>query len=358
MKAQTKAIVASVVVIALALSAVSGITYSWFSDTQEANVIVSTAVVDYDILCEKNGTNENLTITDSKIVINNLAPADEHSIKVTIKNKSTIQTTCRVYLEYKGDLTDYDKKNILIDGVSLYNSIDKSNIITIKKWVLLDANENLDVFTITLSTSENYGNKEEAPDDWSSSVSKSFVLRGVVEAYQGNYVPEGVANVGTLSDLKTKLNELAAPKAGDNIINITEDITLGENDSWESFKVDGYGGAGIITVNGNGHTIFGLNTALFEGGFGGRSGIIINDLTISGAEMSIGTNYNNKNLQGFGAFISNVEAMTMVVLNNCHLEDSKINSVSNARVGGLIGWTAGYNNPNDGPVDTYILIKG
>ena len=25
-------------------------------------------------------------------------------------------------------------------------------------------------------------------------------------------------------------------------------------------------------------------------------------------------------------------------------------------VGGLIGWTSGYNNPKDGPVDTYITV--
>jgi hypothetical protein len=28
-----------------------------------------------------------------------------------------------------------------------------------------------------------------------------------------------------------------------------------------------------------------------------------------------------------------------------------------SRIGGLVGWTAGYNNQNDGPVDSYITIK-
>ena len=46
MKAQTKAIVASVVVIALALTAVSGVTYSWFSDTESSDINVSTAKID------------------------------------------------------------------------------------------------------------------------------------------------------------------------------------------------------------------------------------------------------------------------------------------------------------------------
>lgn len=46
MKAQAKAIVASLVVIALALTAVSGVTYSWFSDTENSDIDISTAKID------------------------------------------------------------------------------------------------------------------------------------------------------------------------------------------------------------------------------------------------------------------------------------------------------------------------
>lgn len=46
MKAQTKALVASLVVIALALSAVSGITYSWFSDSEQADITVTTGKIE------------------------------------------------------------------------------------------------------------------------------------------------------------------------------------------------------------------------------------------------------------------------------------------------------------------------
>ena len=48
--------------------------------------------------------------------------------------------------------------------------------------------------------------------------------------------------------------------------------------------------------------------------------------------------------------------MPEIELNNCHLKNSTITSTGGARVGGLIGWTAGYNNPNDGPVNTYVTI--
>ena len=49
--------------------------------------------------------------------------------------------------------------------------------------------------------------------------------------------------------------------------------------------------------------------------------------------------------------------MPKIELNNCHLTNSTITSTGGARVGGLIGWSAGYNDPNNGPVDTYITIK-
>lgn len=60
--------------------------------------------------------------------------------------------------------------------------------------------------------------------------------------------------------------------------------------------------------------------------------------------------------QGLGGFICSIDYMPKIELVNCHLKNSKITSTGGARVGGLIGWTSGYNNPNDGPVDTYVTV--
>ena len=49
MKAQTKAILASLVVIAVALSAVSGVTYSWWSDSENTDITVGTGNLDVDV---------------------------------------------------------------------------------------------------------------------------------------------------------------------------------------------------------------------------------------------------------------------------------------------------------------------
>ena len=142
----------------------------------------------------------------------------------------------------------------------------------------------------------------------------------------------------------------AANKTGDTVIELLDDINM-TGKSWTPVSVDGYNGQGVITLNGNGKTITGLSAPLFAGGFAGKSGIVIKYLTIADANINDTTN-----TQGIGAFINCVDSMTRIELDNCHLKNSKIVSTGGARVGGLIGWTSGYNNPNNGPVDTKVTL--
>lgn len=157
--------------------------------------------------------------------------------------------------------------------------------------------------------------------------------------------------VMTTAELRATLTAFTSAGSGDNIIEIGKDIVLKEGETWTPAKVDGYHGAGVVTVFGNGHKISGLNAPLFAGGFAGNSGIIVKDLTLDGVKINDAASG-----QGIGAFVCNVDSMPTIELDNCHLTNSKIISTGGARVGGLIGWTSGYNKPNDGPVDTYIKI--
>lgn len=157
--------------------------------------------------------------------------------------------------------------------------------------------------------------------------------------------------VMTTAELRATLTAFTSAGSGDNVIEIGKDIVLKEGETWTPVKVDGYHGAGVVTVLGNGHKISGLNAPLFAGGFAGNSGIIVKDLTLDGVKINDATS----NL-GIGAFVCDVDSMPTIELDNCHLTNSEIISTGGARVGGLIGWTSGYNKPNDGPVDTYIKI--
>lgn len=157
--------------------------------------------------------------------------------------------------------------------------------------------------------------------------------------------------VMTTAELRATLTAFTSAGSGDNVIEIGKDIVLKDGETWTPVKVDGYHGAGVVTVFGNGHKISGLNAPLFAGGFAGNSGIIVKDLTLDGVKINDATSD-----QGIGAFVCNVDSMPTIELDNCHLTNSEIISTGGARVGGLIGWTSGYNKPNDGPVDTYIKI--
>ena len=174
---------------------------------------------------------------------------------------------------------------------------------------------------------------------WKGTKDDGLTLKTECEAKIGN------AYYATLADAFA-----AANKTGDTVIELLDDINMtGKN--WTPVSVDGNHGQGVITLNGNGKTITGLSAPLFAGGFAGKSGIVIKDLTIAGADINDTTNN-----QGIGAFINCVDSMTRIELDNCHLKNSKIVSTGGARVGGLIGWTSGYNNQNDGPVDTKVTL--
>lgn len=157
--------------------------------------------------------------------------------------------------------------------------------------------------------------------------------------------------VMTTAELRATLTAFTSAGSGDNVIEIGKDIVLKEGETWVPVKVDGYHGAGVVTVLGNGHKISGLNAPLFAGGFAGNSGIVVKDLTLDGVKINDATSD-----LGIGAFVCDVDSMPTIELDNCHLTNSEMISTGGARVGGLIGWTSGYNNPNDGPVDTYIKI--
>ena len=164
--------------------------------------------------------------------------------------------------------------------------------------------------------------------------------------------PAPAVTVATAAELKTMLTNLTSAGAGDNVVELTADIQLAEGESWEPITVHGYEGADVITVKGNGHTISGLNAPLFAGGFAGSSGIAIKDLTLDKVNIN-----DTANTLGIGAFVGSVDSMDIIELSNCKLTNSTIVSTAGARVGGLIGWTAGYDNPNDGPVGLTVKVE-
>ncbi len=165
-----------------------------------------------------------------------------------------------------------------------------------------------------------------------------------------NNVLSTFVEVTSADELATKLSSAGSAGAGNTVIRIDSDLDLTSTD-WTPIKVDGYHGADIVTIDGQGHTITGLSAPLFAGGFAGGSGIVIKNLTIADSNIV------STNTIGSGAFIESADSMTKIALINCHLKNSKVTGGSGSRTGGLLGWTAGYSKVNDGPVKTYVTIE-
>lgn len=156
MKAQTKALVASLIIVALGLSAVSGVTYSWFSDSDDAEISVSTAsftvnqrfgavggsYADYVNVDPTEGTEGNISIT-------NLAANAYIVIPVQITYSSTIPVLARTVVEITdSDMNVDDLDMIQINGQSI-SSI--GTIIVLKDWTTYDKSENSEWFGVTIS---------------------------------------------------------------------------------------------------------------------------------------------------------------------------------------------------------------
>lgn len=92
-----------------------------------------------------------------------------------------------------------------------------------------------------------------------------------------------------------------------------------------------------ITINGNGHTIKGINQPLLASG--SSKVMVINNLTITDANISTGAT----NGLARAGFLSYIDASGEVTFNDCHLLRSKVNSSDNDeyRAAGLIGYSSG-----------------
>lgn len=172
MKNQTKAVIASIVVIALALTAVSGITYSWFSDSEKANITVSTAVVDYkaEFKTSETSTPKNMELVSIKngvYAISNLAANASGTIICNVTNNSTIATKYKIEVTPtslgtgENSFTIYDLVNVQINGEAL-TGIGKSVNITKNPekdgWSAeINAGGTVGDITITITTPESYG---------------------------------------------------------------------------------------------------------------------------------------------------------------------------------------------------------
>ena len=110
------------------------------------------------------------------------------------------------------------------------------------------------------------------------------------------------------------------------VINLTKDYVV--TDAWTSLSL-----SGAITINGNGHKIYGINQPLVKGT--GGIELTVNDLTIENANVGIGY----ESGLGTAAFISFIDASGKATFTNCHLLNSTV--TGNERAAALISYCSG-----------------
>jgi len=171
-----------------------------------------------------------------------------------------------------------------------------------------------------------------------------------------NSVPVNYTKVAKIGDsyyatLQAAL-DAAAAGTGNVTVEILSDIDL-TGTAWNPVTVSA-SGYPFVTVNGNNKTIKGLNDMLFAGTWAGKSGLVINDLTIADSTI-VNDENDSKGTVGVGAFIGYPQASETITLNNCHLKNSTVKG--GHWTGGLIGMAGGYSG-NDGPVFMTLTIDG
>ena len=192
MKTPSKAIIASVIVIALCLCTVSGVTYSWYSASDQSDINIETAVVDIELdVIGITGVTSNIgeaTLDDDdNISIERLAPNDKFNGTYTVSSgESDIEIIYRVYIAFDdGSIYDAAEPYLMIgadDGsaipLSQAEEIGSQKAIVIQNWTSMEVGSEQNDLTFFIGADENLSTTL-------GTTAKTFKL--VAEAYQSNY---------------------------------------------------------------------------------------------------------------------------------------------------------------------------
>ena len=229
MKTQTRMILASVVVIALALTAVSGITYSWFSDDKKAEITITTGKIDLSVeyldpkIQSTGGVAKDLTIGGSTttdlggtvnvsttsstsagssqltIAFNGAAPGD------TITFQMKVALTNTIYVNYKQSVAMDTSAPFTITGFEDISNVETS-LNTEKKYMLGDESAGQ---TVTIKFNE--GASSEVAGN-------AYTVVLAVQAVQSNIQPAEIVAVKTVKiggteDTKLEVKSTASSPA-------------------------------------------------------------------------------------------------------------------------------------------------
>ncbi len=335
-KSTKRALVTSAFAIVMCLAMFIGTTFAWFTDTATSGVNkIQSGTLDV-ALEMKNADGEWVSAEGQTLswkAVDNRAqdkilwePGCTYELQdVRVKNNGNLA------LKYKIQITG-------IDGDAKLNEVIEWTVngATLGKEVSLAAGATSDALTLKGHMLETAGNEYQGLSMEGVAITV-VATQDTVESdsYDNQYDKNASysTSVSTAAELQKALATFSAGGAGSNTIELTQDITIADGETWNSVHLDGNQQKTDVTINGNGHKIINLNAPLFEGGFAGNGTLTINNLTIDNPSISMAST------MGVGAFIGTADSMGAVTLNNCHVTGgSVVNTTKFA--GGLIGYSS------------------
>jgi len=368
-----RALIASVLMLALCFSMLIGTTFAWFTDsvTSSGNIIKSGTLevgmywADGAKALPADDAGWTDASTGAIFNYDKWEPGYVQVRHIKIVNKGTLALKYNVSIVANGTVSD------LSDVIDVYyldpaaQIADRTALTADKKLgTLTDVLANLgvsgngtleagnaDTITIALKMQESAGNEYQ-----NKSIGTDFSVKLLAtqlnsenDSFDSSYdinaeYKDGATTpntppllyVGTAAELKAALTPTISNDEA--MVVLTSDIELAAGETWTPLDLEAYTGTvRNLVIDGQGHFIKGLDAPLLGNCYFGNTSIEIKNLTLKNSTV----NEKYYNGLGSGAFVAYADNSKSVVFEDCHLEDSTITATGDfIGIGGIIGYSS------------------
>ncbi|MBO5224061.1 MAG: hypothetical protein J6C23_06095 [Clostridia bacterium] len=345
MNKKVKALVGSVLAIAMSMSVAAAGTFALFTDKAEVNVAITAGKVDVEaevsdlklysmdrylgdgVEVFENLGSAKLDTASNTLTLTNITPGDKVEFDLSVVNKSNVAIKYRSVLEIKS-ITGKNLMDVLKINLGAQDAIiDASATRKVSKWTALSpdaANQTIvELIPVSIELPVEVGN-----DYQNAGIELSYYI----EAIQGNAETvdpsEDVIEIASVSDLKAFASSVNAGNTyADKSVVLTENLDLAD----EAWTAIGATGSFKGIFDGKGHSISGLKAEGdgLVGLFGTLNGTVKN-LTVIAPELDGAS-------AGTGAIAGKI--FNTGLIDNCTVIDPVI--VGEHYAGGIVGYAYG-----------------
>lgn len=353
-KATKKALFSSALAVILCVAMLIGTTFAWFTDNATANVNrIKTGKLGITLEQYDESTASWVELQDDETIYFKSSDTDilwepgcRYELpKLRVTNDEDLAVMFKIVITgINGDAVLNDVIDWTIDDFALNGTEEKllagdSKEFTIKGTMQTSAgneyqDKSIDGISITVSARQAMEENDSIDDTYDRDSEYQPIQRPTTPTY----------TVTTATQLQSVLTSVNATAYG-QVVNIGADFELQDGETWTPLNMNSYTGISKLTINGNNHTIKGLNDALLGYCNFGNVEITIKDLTLTNSTVKK-TAVENNNTLGIGAFIAAADSTSKITLENCHLKNSEVDfqAVDNnhkvTAAGGLIGYAS------------------